>query len=42
MTIRLRPALRDALAEALVRAAAAAWVLGFLAAVEGALLKLHY
>ena len=40
--IRLRPALRGALTEMLVRAAAAAWVLGFSAAIEGALLKLYY
>ena len=39
---RFPPALRGTLSEMLVRAVAAAWVLGFFAAVEGALLKLHY
>jgi hypothetical protein len=36
------PALRDTLLEMLVRAAAAAWVLGFFVATHGALLKLAY
>jgi hypothetical protein len=39
---RFSPALRDTLSEMLVRAAAAAWVLGFFGAVEAALLKLSY
>jgi hypothetical protein len=39
---RDRASLRERLAEVLVRAVAAAWVLGFFAAVEGALLKLSY
>ena len=39
---RFSPALRNTLSEMVVRAVAAAWVLGFLAAVEGALLKLSY
>ena len=39
---RFSPALRSTLYEMLVRAAAAAWVLGFFAAIEGALLKLSY
>ncbi len=36
---RDRASLRERLAEVLVRAVAAAWVLGFFAAVEGALLR---
>ena len=39
---RDRSPLRDRIAEVLVRAVAAAWVLGFFVAVEGALLKLSY
>jgi hypothetical protein len=40
--VRLSPAARDALMEVLVRLAATAWVLAFIAAVEGALFKLLY